>query len=189
MQKVLNSGAYYNRSSGSCPYGESDTTKSCDFSSTGLTDDAKNMIASTKWYLGGWNFFNLPTDQYYGHERGTTVSSGRPKSWMGEVGLVYPSDYGYAASGNSCLSTSLNNYNVSCMNTDWLFNSSNQWTITPNGTYAYRVFILQSTGSLYRADFVSVTNTNIRPSVYLKSNVSISSGNGSSENPYKLKMN
>ena len=53
LQKVLNEGAYYNRISGNCPDGINGTTKTCDFSSTGLTNEAKSMISDSVWNLGG----------------------------------------------------------------------------------------------------------------------------------------
>ena len=37
----------------------------------------------------------------YEKERGTTVYSERPTKWTGKIGLMYPSDYGYATSGGS----------------------------------------------------------------------------------------
>ena len=44
LQVVLNEGVYYNRTSGTCPSGPNGVTTNCDFSSTGLTDEAKAMI-------------------------------------------------------------------------------------------------------------------------------------------------
>ena len=43
LQIVLNSGAYYNRTSGECPYGQYGATTTCDFSSNGLTSEAKSI--------------------------------------------------------------------------------------------------------------------------------------------------
>ena len=53
LQIVLNSGAYWNRTSGDCPYGQNGATTSCDFSSNGLTEEAKTMIEDAVWNLGG----------------------------------------------------------------------------------------------------------------------------------------
>ncbi len=44
LQKVLNEGAYYNRTSGNCPSGANGATTTCDFSNNGLTEEAKSMI-------------------------------------------------------------------------------------------------------------------------------------------------
>src|SRR5699024_4500747 len=53
LQIVLNEGAYWNRTTGDCPYGQNGTTTSCDFTNTGLTEEAKTMISNAKWNLGG----------------------------------------------------------------------------------------------------------------------------------------
>ena len=184
LQKMLNSGVYYNRKSGSCPRGYNGGTTSCDFTSNGLTVDAKSMIGKAKWYLGGYNLFSKSSD-FYGAERGDVVYSGRPIRWVGEVGLMYPSDYGYAASGSSCLNTNLSGYNLSCKSTNWLYRSIYQWTFASSFESFYFVYYVSSSGdvSRYNAcnDFLGV-----RPSVYLKSNVLISEGDGSSSNPYTL---
>ena len=101
------------------------------------------MIGKTKWYLGRSRTPILTASQFYGYERGIEGYGVKPTSWVGEVGLMYPSDFGYAASGSSCLSTDLFNYNSSCMNTDWLHNSSySQWTINSiSGTLHYGLYV------------------------------------------------
>ena len=99
---------YWNRKSGTCYKNQNNTTVSCDFTTTGLTDSAKEMIGDAKWYLGGTANYTSSSDgltsHFYGYERGTTVYSGRSTSLIGKVGLIYPSDYGYATSGNSSTS-------------------------------------------------------------------------------------
>jgi len=188
LQKVLNSGAYYTRTSGDCPNGQNGATTACDFTSNGLTETAKSMIGSTKWYLGGHNFDDLVANFYYKAERGTTVYSERSTSWIGEVGLMYPSDYGYATSGSSCLNTNLNGYSSSCASTDWLSNSSmHQWTIAPLSGASYGVLVVNSSGDV-SYDATYDTSVGVRPSIYLKSSVEVSSGDGSRENPYTFVM-
>jgi len=188
LQKVLNSGAYYNRNSGNCPYGQNNAITTCDFSSNGLTAEAKSMIGKAKWYLGGYSAYDQVAN-FYRAERGTTtVYSGRPTSWIGEVGLMYPSDYGYAASGSSCLNTSLTYYNSGCYSTDWIYNLvAPQWTLTPNSGDSRFVFAVRLSGNVDR-NYAYVTSVGVLPSIYLKSSVSIASGDGSSGDPYNLKV-
>ena len=121
------------------------------------------MIGDTLWYLGGSSTYNdVTASMFYERERGTTVYSGRDTSWVGKVGLMYPSDYGYATSGgsttdrNACLNKELYNWKSSdfsdCKNNDWIFNSSSQWTITPHASNSNNVF------SLLNAGYVSGSN-------------------------------
>ena len=190
---------YWNSGSGTCYSGSGNATKKCDFTTTGLKEEAREMIGDTLWYLGGTSSYqstsNGLTSHFYSYERGTTVYSGRSTSWIGKIGLIYPSDYGYATSGgtitdrNACLNKELYNWDSSdfsdCKNNDWIFNSSNQWTITPRAYNSSYVFCVSSAG------FVSGSRANftygVRPVVFLKSNIKIIDGDGSSSNPYTLK--
>ena len=187
---------YWNRKSGTCYKGQNNSTTSCDFTSTGLTDTAKSMIGDAKWYLGGSSTYNDVTPpMFYTRERGTTVYSGHSTSWIGKVGLMYPSDYGYATSGgsstnrNSCLAKELYNWDSSgysdCKNNDWMYNGSIwQWTISPRADHSYDVFRVLSTG--YVCDHTANDTFAGRPVVYLKSTIKVISGSGTKESPYVL---
>ena len=157
------------------------------------------MIETVTWKLGGTGSFtsasNGLTSHFYGYERGTTVYSGRPTTWQGKIALMYPSDYGYATSGGSttnreaCLAKELYNWDSSsysdCKNNDWLFNSTIQWTLTPNSSRSGYVFYVRNSGYVHRNS--AILSNGVRPSVYLTSNVGISGGDGTMNNPYILK--
>ena len=109
---------------------------------------------------------------------------------------MYPSDYGYATSGGSttdrktCLNTSLgcwSNYSE-CYNNDWLSNGYNQWALLPSASsyVASNAFFLLE--SAYVMDAGAYYNFGVRPVVYLKSNVKISSGTGSQDDPFTLEL-
>ena len=172
------------------------------YASSGIKNDAtRNMIETVTWKLGGTANYtsarNGLASHFYGYERGTTVYSGRPTTWSGKVALMYPSDYGYATSGGStsnreaCLAKELYNWSSSsfsdCKNNDWLFDSSNQWTLTPSSSYSNNVFSVRNYGNLNEA-FASA-GRGARPSVYLKSNIAISGGTGNSTDPFQLSGN
>jgi len=186
LQKVLNSGAYYNRTSGVCPNGGNGSTTPCDFSSIGLKEIARGMIANTKWYLGASNSYQILTENFYFFERSNSVYNGREKSYLGNIGLIYPSDYGYAAGTANCLNTKIHLYsNNNCKNMDWLYNGKGQRFITYNSNFSYVYFYTSDTGTVGHADAV-YSGAGIRPTAYLKSNVVIISGDGSSSDPYQL---
>ena len=201
IQQVLNSGAYWNRTSGECPYGKNGATTSCDFSSIGLTETAKAMISNAKWNLGGSSTYNdVTASMFYERERGTTVYTGRPTEWTGQIGLMYPSDYGYATSGGSsvnrasCLAKELYSWNSSsysdCKNNDWLYDSlNNQWTLTSYSGYSssYDVFRVYSFGDV-NYEHANNTNYAVSPALYLSSNVKISRGDGSEISPFELSL-
>ena len=184
---------YWNSGSGTCYNGKYNATTSCDFTNTGLGEDARNMIGDALWYLGGSSTSDdVTASMFYERERGTTVFSGRSTSWVGKIGLMYLSDYGYATSGgtttdrNACLNKELYNWNSvsDCYNNDWIFNSSYQWTITPHASNTRYVFCLYNAGSV-NSNYTSSTR-GVRPVVFLKSSIKIVDGDGSSSNPYIL---
>ena len=187
---------YWNRKSGTCYKGQNNSTTSCDFTSTGLTDTAKSMIGDAKWYLGGSSTYNDVTPpMFYTRERGTTVYSGHSTSWIGKVGLMYPSDYGYATSGgsstnrNSCLAKELYNWDSSgysdCKNNDWMYNGNIwQWTMSPRADDSSNVFRVDNAG--YVSGNVANYTSAGRPVVYLKSTIKVISGSGTTSSPYIL---
>ena len=200
LQIVLNSGAYYNRTSGECPNGSYGATTSCDFSTTGLTSDAKSMISNAVWNLGGSSTYNdVTTSMFYARERGTTVYTGRPTTWTGQIGLMYPSDYGYATSGgsttnrSSCLTKQLYNWDsvTDCYNNNWLYYPSDaQWTLTSYSAIDYVLFAVSNGGRVFYASFYlgSPQSYAVSPVLYLSSNVKITGGTGSSSDPYQLSL-
>ncbi len=187
---------YWNRKSGTCYYGQNNATTSCDFTSTGLTDAAKEMIGDAKWYLGGTANYTSSSNglasHFYKYERGTTVYSGRSTNWTGKVGLIYPSDYGYATSGNSsttratCLAKELYNWDgaSACYQNDWLFKSSYMWSLSPDSSYSNDVFYVSSSG--YVSSYTATYTSGVWPVVYLKSTIKVTTGTGSSDSPFIL---
>ncbi len=181
LMKLLNSGDWWNRTS--------------TFANYGLTEKAKSYITTSRYYLGGYNNSNgVMTNQFYAYERGTTrYDKKRPLYWDGYVGLMYPSDYGYAA-GNSCVTgTDPYNYDGGCKNKDWLWMTTSsdytngyEWLMSPYSGGSGRAFVVNSSG--YVVDYVgNVSNArSARPVFYLSSSASISEGEGTSAAPYIL---
>ena len=196
LKEVLNNGPYWNRTSGNCPSGQSGVTTSCDFSTNGLTEEAKRMISDAVWNLGGSSTYDdVTASMFYEGERGTTVYSGHAETWTGKIGLMYASDYGYATSGGSttnretCLNTVLFNWNTSseCYNNDWLYKSGTyQWTLTPYVSYSTYVFYVYSSG--YLGNQHPYFTCGVSPALYLNSNVKISGGEGTESNPFNLSL-
>uniref|UniRef100_UPI0040276679 hypothetical protein n=2 Tax=Candidatus Ventrenecus sp. TaxID=3085654 RepID=UPI0040276679 len=201
LKEVLNNGAYYNKTSGTCSSVQDET--SCDFTSNGLTEEAKNQIDTITWKLGGTEDYQSSSNglasHWYTYERGTTVYTGRPTEWPGKVGLMYPSDYGYATSGGStsnrtsCLNKELYNWAdaIDCTDNDWLYDSSNkQWTLAPETSFSDSVFYVEYTGYVVVSgggpNGYANSHYAVRPSVYLIPSTSILGGEGTLENPYEI---
>ena len=183
LMKLLNSGVWWNGTSGSY-YNQSTTATTVNFTNYKLSDKAKSYISTSRYYLGGYNYSPL-TNEMYGYERGALRYNTRPLYWEGMVGLMYPSDYGYAA-GNTCVNgTILINYNGECKNNDWLYISNTaQWLMSSYSSNSYSVFIVDYDG-LVSNRYSNSSNT-VRPVFYLTPSASITSGDGSIDNPYLI---
>ena len=199
-------GSYYNGTKGCKPAsivsGASFSCTEVDFTSTGLKNDTtRNAIEEVVWNLGGTGDFTSASNglasHFYGNERGTTVYSGRPTIWTGKIGLMYPSDYGYATSGGttkdraSCLAKELFNWRSSdfsdCKGNDYLFDTNDwQWTLAPSSAIANFVFPVLSSG------YVNYSGTHgynaVHPALFLKSSIMVKSGTGEKNNPYTLSV-
>ncbi len=227
LMKLLNPGyesvggsLYYNGKSGNCYSDKNNATKTCDFTSSGLKTNLKKLIGNTLWNTGT-NGTNDTTDwsiennglasHFYTYERsnnnGKICTSGtycndtvtRTTTWQGKVGLMYPSDYGYATGGGctsnrtSRLATELLNWSSSshddCENYDWLLDSNSwQWTLSPGATSSdsYSVHGVIFTGSVTTSN--ACYQHAVWPSVYLVSSTKILGGEGTLENPYELSV-
>ena len=191
---------YWNATSGACYSGQNNATISCNFTSTGIKDTTRNMIAETTWNLGGWDTSEIFSNEMYEKERGTTTVSNssdgitRATTWTGKIALPYPSDYGYATDLSKCSQT-LFNYNsgtdsYACRSNDWMYsiitNSgiNDGWLLTPYSGYAYMAFGVHSSG--YVNGYGVYTAFMVAPVLYLGSDQDIVSGDGSQSNPYQL---
>ena len=171
LMKLLNSGDWWNRTNTYANYG--------------LTEKVKSYITTSRYYLGGYSYTNSEyTNSFYADERGTTrLNANRPLYWDGYVGLMYPSDYGYAA-GKACVDgTNLVNYVSSCKSKDWLFNSSNwQWLMSPSYDNSGNGWYVDDNGRVSSSD--SNRTGLVAPVFYLNSSASITDGEGTSAAPY-----
>ena len=217
----INGSLYYNSGTGTCYGGTKDATNattSCDFTNTGLKSSLKSLIDDALWNTGSNGaeiaYNAIITSKFYELEKSNNTGKictsgtlcndplGRTTSWTGKVGLMYPSDYGYATGGGNykreyCLSQILytwNNY-ADCYKDNWLYASdSSQWTMMPRAVSdrASTVFMVHSTGKVdygslsHSVDDSTSNKFSVRPVVYLKSNVQILSGEGSSTDPFIL---
>ena len=186
LMQLLNSGLWWNRTSGSY-YNNSTTSTLLDFNSTGLSTKAQKLVSVSRYYLGGYNSSEItPTDIYY-KERGAEKASSNTLYWDGKVGLMYPSDYGFSSGSKCSQNITLNKYNETCANINWLFLNNNtwEWFLTHNSSDTNYAFSIYSNGLVY--NYASTVNPNsVRPVFYLSSNAYISKGIGTIDNPYQV---
>ncbi len=221
LMKLLNPGyesesvggsLYYNGGSGNCYSSSNNSTTACDFASSGLKTNLKNLVGNTLWNTGtnGTNDYKSTSNglasHFYSYERssdnGKICTSGndcndtveRTTNWTGKIGLMYSSDYGYATSGGtsmnrtSCLAEEMYSWDreSDCYDNDWLYNDEDQCTISPNArsSFANLVFYVSALGRVDSS--IAYISGAVRPSVCLMSKTSILGGEGTLENPYEI---
>lgn len=199
LMKLLNPGydnesvggsLYYNAKSGNCYVNQNNATTACNFTSTGIKNDTtKNIIAEVTYNTAGYNDATLYPNEIYTYERGSTVYSGRQTTWTGKIGLMYPSDYGYASDLTKCREK-INNYNAStCSQNNWIYNMGSLWLLTHDSARSDRNWSINSSGNASVNGNGNGGTSNgllVFPSLFLSSDVKIISGNGSINNPYQL---
>ena len=181
------------------------------FCQTGVFDYTKviksnyqNMISESVWNIGGNTYSNpssapygLPLLDQYNKERGTiTCQNSRPTEWTGKIGLIYPSDYGYATTLSEChenlragvtynkVNDKWDYSNGKCKIDNWLAKSIWYWTLSPYSDFLYNVFHVLGDGAV--SDNGTFNSANVLPAVFLKSEILIASGTGEKDSPYKI---
>ena len=150
-------------------------------------------IDETTWKVGGNTRDNIeyqPAKTAYQNEivnpvPGSTSSNGETE-YSAKIGLMYASDYGFAAAP-SAWSTGLNKYETNGIpSTNWMYMGEFEWTISRNADYPRYEFYLVPKGSVYgskrKEDFAYA----VRPVFYLKSSVGYSEGDGSKNLPIRI---
>ena len=135
----------------------------------------QNKIATHSWKVGGMDLnTSYIAKQYYDVEVGYIDSM--------KIGLMYVSDYGYAAS-NSYWTTPLSDYDL-VTDENWLYLGYVEWTISRRSSNSNYSFYVYSTGYVGNG---GVTNRYIvRPSFYLTSSTTYLSGSGTSSDPIRI---
>ena len=140
-----------------------------------------SMITTHTWKVGGMSSSNgtgAPKTAY-NYEVGANSSS---TTYPAKIGLMYVSDYGFAAS-NTYWSTNLDSYK-NATSSNWLYLGSYEWTISrrsDNSNFAFYVY----SGRVHSIN-VYFNPYAVRPVFYLNSNVEYASGTGSESDPFRI---
>ncbi|HBP13221.1 MAG TPA: hypothetical protein DD613_04060, partial [Firmicutes bacterium] len=182
------------------------TTLYTTLSSTYSLTNYKNTV-NYKMYLGGASSVPGYTSQdLYDMERmlnskGTAGKTSQDSyssttTFTGSVGLMYPSDYGYAVLASDC-ARNIQPYNYdrtsSCYINNWLFQGSStwQWAISPNSFYANSAFHVLSSGLVFynygggNFNHMISFSGSYSPVMALKSDVYVT-GSGTQSDPYVM---
>ena len=204
LKNYLNT-MYYGGTSVTCYNGQNKKEVTCP---TGIIDEtAKTLIDNYTWNTGAPNYNELydsttktlDTVEIYKAERGTVngkiCSSGtycndtvtRTTEWTGYIALPYVTDWAYASSENDCNTKIDQSSTYKCKNNNWMQRSDDTWYLSPLAHSGDADVVWNVLGVGYASNFSASTSIGVAPAIYLKSNVIIESGTGTSSNPYILK--
>ena len=198
LQVYLNKMYYGGDTTVTCYGGTKNLIKTCPTNT--LDEVAKSLIDNHIWNVGAVETFKkTDTLAFYNAERGIekgrnckggnfcTDTVTRTTEWTGYVALPYVTDWAYASENEAC-ETNMQAQDSSstyiCKNNNWISKGLWVWYLSPSssGCGVYGILNPEHIGT------DAGGNNVVFPALYLKSNVIIESGNGSSSNPYILKL-
>ena len=199
LQVYLNT-MYYGGTTVTCFGDWNNTTTTCP---TGTIDEtSKSLIDYHIWNTGAIESTKrTDTLAFYSAERGTKgkiCSSGnncndtvtRKTEWTGYIGLPYVTDWAYASSESVCetnMQTKDDSNVYICKNNNWMQRNTLAWYLSPGASGLFANSAWYVGGGGYADHGNAATSDAVVPSIYLKSNVLIESGTGTSSDPYILK--
>jgi len=146
-----------------------------------------NKIATVTWKVGGNTWANIGTKTSsvaYTNEITnpvTTNTTDNATTYSAKIGLMYVSDYGFAASPDAWTLTMSSYNNTTATNNNWMYMGLYEWTISRSAGYSNHAFIVGSDGDV-NYNYVN-GYYGVRASFNLESSVSYVSGSGSMSDP------
>ena len=148
-------------------------------------------IAETTWKVGGNTYAKIGTSAMYTAYQNeivnpvTTNTTDGAKEYTAKIGLMYVSDYGYAASQSAWTLVGYNSdatkdYRFS-KGENWLYGGGWDWTISRTAVNSDFAFIVYY-GGYVSSNFVA-DSYGVRPSFNLESAITYVSGSGSADDP------
>ena len=125
------------------------------------------------------DFGKYTPSELFGYEMNTTYGSD-----ITYFGLMYMTDFLFAALPSAWSSLINNYYNSSISNSNWLSIGLNEWTVTYAINYAEGYYVTSNGGISWHTP--TTGHYYVRPVFYLISSVNYSSGVGTKANPYRI---
>ena len=150
-----------------------------------------NKIAVTTWKVGGnidANVRSVTPSVAYQNEivnPVTTNTTDNATEYSAKIGLMYVSDYGFAAEPSAWTLTMGNYDNTTATSTNWMHMGLYEWTISRGADISDIVFYVYGGGKVY-CDSVYYGDTAVRPSFNLESSITYVSGDGTQNSPIRI---
>ena len=149
-----------------------------------------NMIEDATWRVSGYSTESVTPSEMYTEEITNATKTYGPNDGTSKIGLVYASDYGFAASPSAWNTTLLdysgNDANGTSITTiNWMYMGFDECIMTPFSSYSSFVFSLYPDGQV-SSDSAASSQSGSRPVLYLKASVTYAGGSGTKDSPITL---
>ena len=144
-----------------------------------------NMIENATWKVRGYSKTEVTPSAMYTAEITNATKTYGPNDGTSKIGLMYASDYGFAASPSAWTSNMSSYGSSSITSVDWMYMGHDEWVITPFTIFKRNVFYLRYYGDVYPTGSVS-DEYGSRPVFYLKASVLYAGGSGTKNSPITL---
>ena len=148
-----------------------------------------NLIEDATWKVSGHSTRSVTPSEMYTAEITNATKTYGPSDGTSKIGLMYVSDYGFAASPSAWTET-LANYDGNDANgtliktINWMYMGNYEWTISPYSSNSFSVFTLNDRGDVN--NFAAGADYGSRPVLYLKASVLYAGGLGTKDSPITL---
>ncbi len=166
-------------------------------------------ITNHKWTTGGYKNIYVNVQQTYKQELGTEkLNAGAENcynedysmgsrackdtdlTYLDQIGLMYVTDYGYAAYPEAWDKSMYNQgYNQEdIIKNNWMYMGLHEWTISRPSSNGNTAFVINNIGYTNTSSLLTYS-LSVRPAFYLDYSTKIKSGDGSKTNPFRLSWN
>lgn len=149
-----------------------------------------SKIVTTTWKVGGGDFRSFVPKIVYQNEvvnpQAGQYSATNETEYSAKIGLMYVSDYGFAAIPDAWTLTMGLYNNLTATNNNWIYIGDGDWTITPMTTMVDYVNVISSDGQIV-IGFVGMDSFGARPVFNLDTSIEYVSGAGTQNDPIIIK--
>ena len=152
-----------------------------------IGEEWANKIATTTWKVGGNTYSNIysktPSVVYQNEivNPVTTNTTDNAIEYTAKIGLMYVSDYGFAADPSAWTLTMGSYNNTTATSTNWMYMGLYEWTISRSADISSSAFTVRNGGSV--SSYTVYYYNAVRPSFSLESSITYLSGSGSASDP------
>ena len=144
-----------------------------------------DKIYNEDWKISGNNINGLnDTVTIYQGEIVNPSTAINSEPYNAKIGLMYASDYGYAASPEYWTTKTHRYEEYAIKSSNWLYNGMHEWTLTIYSDRTWYVLYIPHQGDI---DWATANNQHgVRPSFYLNPSITFVSGSGTISDPIQV---